>query len=131
MDGMMFPQVCFNCKKPPCMEACRRKAIIKDAATGWVTIDRERCNNCALCIAACPYDARFIHPVGYADKCTFCDHRVKAGLKPGCASTCPTKAINFGDLDEPGSNLHKLMHGRVVKPLKPDAGTNPNIFFLL
>ena len=91
MDGMMFPQVCFNCKKPPCMEACRRKAIIKDAATGWVTIDRERCNNCALCIAACPYSAIVVTPEKEVLLCDVCEGA------PKCVEMCPTGAIQFAD----------------------------------
>ena len=82
-------------------------------------------------MAACPYDARFINPKGYADKCTFCKHRVDRGLEPGCAATCPSSAITFGDLDQPGSVLHKLMQGRAVRTLLPEAGTKPNIFYLL
>jgi len=30
MDGLMLPHVCLNCKQPPCIAACRRKALSKD-----------------------------------------------------------------------------------------------------
>jgi formate dehydrogenase iron-sulfur subunit len=33
-------------------------------------------------------------------KCTFCYDRQKVGLKPACATACPTESIRFGPLDE-------------------------------
>ncbi|TKJ39130.1 tetrathionate reductase [candidate division LCP-89 bacterium B3_LCP] len=122
---------CNHCDNPPCVFVCPCGASYVEEGTGTVLVHNEKCTGCKACIAACPYDARFINPAGFADKCTFCDHRVKDGLLPGCATTCPTKAINFGDLDQPGSHLHKLMHDRSVKSLKPSAGTGPNVYYLL
>ncbi len=122
---------CNHCDNPPCVFVCPTGASYVDDSTGIVLVDNDDCTGCKACIAACPYDARFIHPDGYADKCTFCDHRIKQGKTTACAATCPTSAINFGDLSDPGSNLHKLMRGRIIKTLKPSAGTKPNIYFLL
>ena len=91
MDGMMVPHICVNCKKPPCIEACRRHAIIKDNSTGWVTIDNEKCNSCKLCIAACPYSAIVVAP---DEKVLLCD---VCGGSPKCVEMCPTGAIRFED----------------------------------
>ncbi len=91
MDGLMLPHICFNCKQPPCVEACKRKAITKDAQTGWVTIDRERCNNCTLCVAACPFSAIIITPEAEVLLCDVC------GGNPKCVEMCPTGAIQFAD----------------------------------
>jgi Fe-S-cluster-containing dehydrogenase component len=122
---------CNHCDDPPCVFVCPTGASHIEKGTGIVLVDHKKCTGCKACIAACPYNARFIHPDGFADKCTFCDHRVKAGLLPSCAQICPTEAIHFGDLNEPGSTLKKLMRGRSVKTLKPTAGTKPSIFYLL
>ncbi|MDP8207811.1 MAG: 4Fe-4S dicluster domain-containing protein [Candidatus Electryonea clarkiae] len=122
---------CNHCENPPCVFVCPCGASYKDKDTGIVLVHHDKCSGCKACIAACPYDARFINPIGYADKCTFCDHRVKLGKTTACAQTCPTSAINFGNLDDPASKLHKLMNGRIVKTMKPEAGTGPNIFYLL
>jgi len=94
MDGLMLPYICLNCKKPACIEACRRGAITKDEETGWVTMDKEKCNNCTLCIAACPFSAIVMTP----DKeVLFCD---VCGGNPKCAEMCPTGALQFASRDK-------------------------------
>lgn len=94
MDGLMLPHICLNCKKPPCIEACRRQAITKDARTGWVTIDEEKCNNCTLCIPACPYQAIVLTPEKDVLLCDVC------GGSPKCVEMCPTGAIQFASRTE-------------------------------
>ena len=81
-------------------------------------------------MAACPYDARYIHPDGYADKCTFCLHRVRDGREPACAEVCPTDAIVFGDLNDPDSSLSRILRERAHDTLKPELGLGPNVFYL-
>ena len=93
-------------------------------------IDVSKCIGCKACLAACPYGARFIHPDGYADKCTFCMHRVERGLAPACVDVCPTRCMHFGDLDDPESEVSRLVATRRHFVLKPDAGTRPRIFYL-
>jgi Fe-S-cluster-containing dehydrogenase component len=81
-------------------------------------------------VAACPYGARFINPKGYADKCTFCMHRVKEGKDPACVSVCPTRCMYFGDLDDPKSPVNELLRTRTHHTLLPEAGTKPRIYYL-
>ena len=88
------------------------------------------CIGCKACLASCPYDARFLNPDGYADKCTFCVHRVKQGLDPACVSTCPTRCMTFGDLDDPASEIRHLLGSRPHHALLEAAGTEPRIFYL-
>ncbi len=94
MDGLMLPRICLNCKKPACIEACRRKAIIKDKETGWVTIDKEKCNNCGLCVSACPFSAIVQTPDKEVLLCDVCEG------SPKCVEMCPTGAIQFASRDE-------------------------------
>jgi Fe-S-cluster-containing dehydrogenase component len=68
-----------------------------------------------------------MNPVtGVADKCTFCDHRET----PACVEVCPADCIGFGDLDDNNSEVARLVKGRKSTTLKPEAGTNPSIFYL-
>ncbi len=91
IDGLMVPYICVNCKQPPCVEVCRRKAIIKDAQTGWVMIDKEKCNDCTLCVAACPFSAIIVTPEKEVLLCDVC------GGNPKCVEMCPTGAIRFAE----------------------------------
>jgi Fe-S-cluster-containing dehydrogenase component len=95
-----------------------------------VLVHHDKCSGCKACIAACPYDARFIHPDGYADKCTFCIHRVEQGLDPACVAVCPTHCMTFGDFDDPNSTVNRLLRSRVHHALLPEAGTEPRIYYL-
>ncbi|MCA9514796.1 MAG: 4Fe-4S dicluster domain-containing protein [Myxococcales bacterium] len=120
---------CMHCSNPPCVEVCPTGAsFVHDG--GVVLVDPHKCTGCKACIASCPYDARYVHPDGHVDKCTFCIHRVERGDNPACVSVCPTKALTFGDLNDPTSEVSKLLRTREYKVLQPEAGTEPNVFFL-
>ena len=122
---------CNHCSDPPCVSCCPTGASHVHDIGGVVLVTKEECIGCKACLASCPYDARFIHPDGYADKCTFCIHRVEKGLEPACVSVCPTHCMHFGDLDDPNSEVTKLLNERKHHTLLPEAGTNPNIYYLI
>jgi Fe-S-cluster-containing dehydrogenase component len=121
---------CNHCDQPPCVTCCPTGASHVEEYGRVVLVDHERCIGCKACLAACPYDARFIHPQGYADKCTFCMHRVKQGLLPACVAVCPTRCMHFGDLDDPNSEVSRLLASRRSHTLLPEAGTGPRVHFL-
>ncbi len=134
----VFPQLnmeirserCNMCDKPPCVYCCPTGASHISDFGQLVQIDHEVCIGCKACLASCPYGARYTHPDGYADKCTFCEHRLKEGKDPACVSVCPTHCMHFGDLDDPNGNLSQLLRERKHKRLMPEAGTEPRIYFL-
>lgn len=121
---------CNHCDDPPCVSCCPTGASHVHDVGGVVLVDADKCIGCKGCVASCPYGARFIHPDGYADKCTFCIHRVERGLQPACVSVCPTHCMHFGDLDDPNSDVSQLLASRKHHVLMPDAGTKPRIFYL-
>ena len=121
---------CNHCDNPPCVYCCPCGASHIHDLGGVVLVHHDKCSGCKACIAACPYDARFIHPDGYADKCTFCIHRVEEGLDPACVSVCPTHCMYFGDLKTRNSEVNKLLNSRKYSALIPEAGTKPQIFYL-
>lgn len=92
---------CNHCRDAPCMHHCPALAYTKDAATGAVLLDPERCIGCKYCSWACPYDApRYEPEAGVMGKCTFCHHRLVEGRQPACVTACPTGALGFGALSE-------------------------------
>lgn len=121
---------CNHCDNPPCVSCCPTGASHVHELGKVVLVTKSECIGCKACVASCPYDARFIHPDGYADKCTFCIHRVEKGLDPACVSVCPTHCMYFGDLDDPQSQVSKLLTSHKNHALIPEAGTQPRIFYL-
>jgi len=121
---------CNHCDNPPCVACCPTGASHVHDVGSVVLVDADKCIGCKGCVASCPYGARFIHPDGYADKCTFCIHRVEQGLLPACVAVCPTHCMHFGDLDDPNSEVSVLLESRTHHVLMPDAGTKPRIFYL-
>ena len=91
--------VCKHCEHAGCLEACPTGSIVR-TEFGGVFIQPDVCNGCGYCTVACPFGVVDRRPDdGRAFKCTFCYDRQKAGLKPACATACPTESILFGDLD--------------------------------
>jgi molybdopterin-containing oxidoreductase family iron-sulfur binding subunit len=70
------------------------------------------------------------HLKGVVEKCTFCVHRLEQGKLPACAANCPLGAIHFGDLDDPESNVSRLLREKASFRLLEDAGTQPRVHYL-
>ena len=121
---------CNHCNNSPCVRCCPTGASHFEDG-GIVVVNPNKCIGCGACIESCPYDARYSHPEGYVDKCTFCIHRVRQGSDPACVSVCPTKCMYFGDLNDPNSRIVNVLKNRKHKSLAPEAGTQPQIFYLL
>ena len=125
-----LPRLCNHCENPPCTEICPVGATFK-ISNGIVVIDKDECIGCGYCIQACPYDARYKDPkTGTADKCDFCLHRLNDGLLPACVTTCIGGARIFGDLDDPTSEVSKLVNTEAVNVLFESYGTEPNIYYI-
>ncbi|WP_323610312.1 4Fe-4S dicluster domain-containing protein [Pectobacterium versatile] len=125
-----FRKSCQHCENPPCVAVCPTGASFKDALTGIVDVNDKRCVGCRYCIAACPYHVRFINPVTKtADKCNFCrETNLAAGKQPACVEICPTKALVFGDLNDPESNIAKMIASNATYRSKVYLGTEPQLY---
>ena len=111
---------CNHCATPACLAACPAGAYSREAATGAVVLDSDRCIGCRYCSWACPYDApRFEAARGVMTKCTFCAGRLREGLAPACAALCPTGALGFARLEE-----GELTRGLAVFP---ETGLGPSL----
>lgn len=123
-------ELCNHCDNPPCVYNCPTGASYKKD-DGTVQINRMKCVGCKACVAACPYDARYMDPdKGYADKCTFCEHRVKDGKEPACVATCIGKSRIFGDLSDPASEVSRLLREKSSEVHLKEAGTHPRVYYI-
>ena len=66
------------------------------------------------------------------DKCNFCSDSclVQGEITTACQATCPTKVRIFGDLDDPESEISKVLRDREYHKLKEHLGTEPKLFYL-
>lgn len=121
---------CNHCANPPCVRICPVGAMYQKD-NGIVEFDSAECIGCKGCLQACPYDAIYIDPdTGTAAKCHYCGHRVENGLEPACVVVCPTHAIVAGDLDDPLSEISRMIADNAVTVRKPEQGTAPNLFYV-
>jgi Fe-S-cluster-containing dehydrogenase component len=64
------------------------------------------------------------------EKCDFCRERVEGGGEPECVASCTGFARFFGDLDDPASEVSRLISDRRGYSLRPEHGTEPSVFYL-
>lgn len=125
-----LPQLCNHCADPPCVKVCPTGATYQ-RQDGVVVVDNTVCWGCGYCINACPYDKRYFNTfTRTADKCTLCAHRIDKGMLPACVETCVGGARVFGDVNDPASDVSRLLDGFPAAVLKPDQGTRPHAFYI-
>ena len=148
-----LPVLCNHCKEAPCVDICPTGASQK-REDGIVIVDQDTCIGCRACMMACPYGARFYwgkpgdamyfpentnsyetavvprYQRETVQKCDFCSHRLEEGLEPACVVTCPTEARTFGDLDDPGSDVSRLISERRGFQLQTELGTEPSVYYI-
>ncbi|MBI5293694.1 MAG: 4Fe-4S dicluster domain-containing protein [Chloroflexi bacterium] len=81
-------------------------------------------------------------PRGVVEKCSLCFHRIDRGLAagqtpgvdpdatPACVVACPVGARKFGDLNDPESEVSKLLANNPSYRLREDLGTGPRVYYL-
>lgn len=137
-----LPRLCNHCVNPSCERVCPTGATwVRD--DGVVLIDHEKCIGCRHCMEACPYNVRYFNPGhneredqfpagthGTVDKCDFCRHRVDNGVAPACVNTCPSGARVFGNINDPQSEVSRLLARHDAQVLLPQFGTGPSVFYI-
>lgn len=139
--------LCNHCDKPPCAQVCPVKATYK-RRDGIVVIDHHRCIGCRYCMIACPYNARYFNfkegehwpnkdfpkrSHGVAEACTLCAHLLEKGQKPACVAACEgtgANVLHVGNLNDPYSNVSRLIAGNPAKRIRDDLGTEPKVYYI-
>lgn len=102
--------MCQQCEHPTCVDVCPTGACYKDEADGVVKIDRDSCIGCQSCMRACPYEAIiFNQEMRVADKCDICSELREVGEEPVCVRNCSGRALMFGDINDPDSEVSKAI----------------------
>lgn len=95
------PMVCMHCEEPTCAQVCPADAIKQNEAGVVQSSLKPRCIGCSNCVIACPFGVpKYIAQFDQMMKCDMCFDRTAEGLKPMCASVCPSEALWFGTAEE-------------------------------
>ena len=77
-----------------------------------------------------------------ATKCTFCVERIDAGIAqgltpgvdpeatPACVNSCIAQALAFGDIEDPDSNVSRLLAENRHFRMHEELGTGPGFYYL-
>lgn len=95
------PTVCMHCSEPACASVCPADAIKIDAQGVVLSAQPDRCIGCGNCVLACPFGVPKLHAdSALMMKCDLCYDRTAAGLRPMCATVCPSGALFYGAREE-------------------------------
>lgn len=96
-----YASSCNHCENPACVEVCPVGAMYVDEEDGTIQHDDSICIGCKTCVAACPYTVpQFVEELGIVQKCSLCKSLRDNGEEPACVSSCLTRALEWGDIDE-------------------------------
>ncbi len=157
VKGQPFIALCNHCENPPCCRVCPTKSTWQ-REDGIVMMDPHRCIGCRFCMAACPFGSRSFnwsdprkapsdlnpdfptnrdYPTrskGVVEKCNFCAERLAKGLIPACVAACDeikVHALHFGDLNDPDSEVRKILYNNYSIRRKAALGTEPKVYYLI
>lgn len=96
-----FAMVCMHCHSPTCADVCPADAIKREADGRVMTARKPRCIACSNCVLACPFGVpKMMSELDLMMKCDMCYDRTSIGLKPMCATVCPSQALYYGPREE-------------------------------
>jgi Fe-S-cluster-containing dehydrogenase component len=90
------PFVCMHCDDPTCAQVCPADAIKKTEDGVVQSSLKPRCIACSNCVLACPFGIpKVMLAPEQMMKCDMCYDRTSEGLRPMCATVCPSQALAY------------------------------------
>jgi Fe-S-cluster-containing dehydrogenase component len=90
------PTVCMHCDEPTCAMVCPADAIKKTDDGVVQSSLKPRCIACSNCVVACPFGIpKMMVAFEQMMKCDMCYDRTSTGLRPMCATVCPSQALAY------------------------------------
>jgi Fe-S-cluster-containing dehydrogenase component len=86
-----------------------------------------------------------VRPSGVMEKCTFCIQRIRKGedkardegravrdgdVVPACVQSCTARAMTFGNIEDPASEVARLAKSNRASRLLEELGTKPRVIYL-
>lgn len=153
-----LPRPCMQCENAPCVRVCPVRATYT-TPDGVVLVNQNKCIGCRMCMAACPYGARYFNfddppavpsslpeptpewPVpqkkGTVGKCIRCVHNIRYGKLPGCVEACTMEAIYIGDFNSDLATngretriLSSFIKDNDAFRLKEELNTRPRAYYI-
>jgi Fe-S-cluster-containing dehydrogenase component len=125
--------MCQHCVDPACASDAPEGAVTR-RPDGIVLFDPVKAKGAQQLVENCPYHCiTWNEALNLPQKCTLCAHMLDAGEKETrCTECCPTGALTFGDLDDPESEIAKLMAAREkeLEIYRPEFGQTPAVRYL-
>lgn len=125
------PKTCGHCDNPACMNKAVDGAVYK-REDGIVIIDPEKAKGQKEIVTSCPHRVIYWNEaLQLPQKCDMCAHLLDKGYaEPRCVELCPTGALTFGDLNDPESEVAKLVAEKKPYSSNPEYGLNENVLYL-
>jgi Fe-S-cluster-containing dehydrogenase component len=125
------PVTCMQCENAGCIKAAKNNAVYR-RPDGIVIIDPVKAKGQKQIVDGCPYRViEWNEAQQVPQKCIMCAHMLDKGEKvPRCVEACPTGALVFGDLDDPKSDIAKLMKSAKTEVLHPEYGLKEKVNYI-
>jgi len=122
---------CMHCDNPTCVKLAQNGAIYQ-RPDGIVIIDPVKAAGHKELLSTCPYRVIYWNEEKQLpQKCTLCAHLLDQGWKePRCVEVCPTGALLFGNLDDPNSEISKIIAAGKTEALHPEYGLKEKVRYL-
>lgn len=126
-----IPVTCMHCEEATCVKMAKAGEVYR-RPDGIVMIDPVKARGKKEIVSTCPYRViEWNEEAEVPAKCTMCAHMLDKGEKePRCVESCPTGALAFGDLDDPRSEVAKLIASGRPAAMHPEFNLGEKVKYI-